>query len=47
MPGARSLTQSITPLAALLAVCTILFVMAYAAPFGSTPMTMVLSFSKW
>src|SRR5690606_20355249 len=46
MPGARSLTQSIT----VLAVRVMMFAMAYAAPAlfdGSTPMTTVLSFSKW
>ncbi len=42
--GARSLTQSIAPLAARVKK----FAMAYAAPLfddGSTPMTIVVSFS--
>ena len=43
MPGARSLTQSIT----VFAVRVMMFAMAYAAPSGSTPMTTVLSLSKW
>ena len=46
MPGARWLTHSIAPLAASVAVRMRKFAMAYAAPFGSTPMTTVVSFSK-
>ena len=37
MPGARALTQSITPLA----VRVRMLAMAYAPAFGSTPMTIV------